>query len=138
MAAAVNPHPVLQGSTTADMHFLCALIGDGFESRACLSYIYGQGLSLSYRFFFGDAVVVGSCPVTGVATAELWTNMELRFNATTGLLEAIVGGTTSNCQPDNAPPATTIAKAKVGLSTQDISNIGFAIRLDNVVVSVQR
>jgi len=119
------------------MHFLCAVLPSGFESRACLSYIYQQGLSLSYKFFYGDTFIDGSCPVTA-ATADVWTNVELRFNVTTGQLQAVVGGTTSTCQPQDKPTATTAAKAKVGLFTENTSDIGFTLRIDNVVVSVQR
>jgi hypothetical protein len=117
------------------MHVLCASLG---QQKACLSYIYGQGLSLFYDFLLTDIALVDSCPVSTAVPSSAWTNVELRFDATSGLLQAVIGGAITNCQPMFAPPGNTIAKAAIGLRPQGSSDVGHTIKLDNVVVSVTR
>jgi hypothetical protein len=154
VAAALNPvTPSFDLGWPDYMDLLCVAFTNEY-SYACLTYTYANsgtlfqttpytGLFLRFQYTIIDAIYTEECPVTASFTSNVWTNAELRVNAGTGVVEAIVNGTTSSCGsrmppvPSTAPMIWVGSKAHWSRSTTD-GDDDWTTFFDNVVVAVRR
>lgn len=135
VSAALNP--ALNQRFDADYWLLCAAMSASFASRTCI--VYGmQGMRITYRIYNGSGYINGECPASGTLSQEQWTNVELHLDPVTGLIQAIIGGTTTNCQASDIPLEDTVGFVEVGLTRDLDSGTGYSARYDNVEVVVRR
>jgi hypothetical protein len=136
VSAAVNPG-VFQ-RLDADYQVLCANMSAGFPSSACIVISSSQGLIVQWRFYNGSGYVSGECAANGSLPNAQWTNAEVHLDPVTGLTQAVIGGSTTNCQATDLPLEDTVGFAELGLSRSGPATIGLTMRYDNVQVSVRR
>jgi hypothetical protein len=148
--ARLNP-PSMGGVTppwTGQVDLMCLTIGDSSSfGSACLQYTQGSaqdwmpggytGLMLTWEIISG-AAALGQCQVTGALTNGIWNTVELKGTGGGGGLSVLINGTSalSGCGP--VFPATTAAKAVVGLNAGNVTSSSYSMYFDNVVVAVQR
>jgi hypothetical protein len=152
VAAAVNP-TTAPGMTDPWSGSMCLLTvafpSAQHASYACFAYTVNANVpwSTSYTgpliywvYFDDDQGDRDECQVTGSLPVNLWTNVEFRVSATTGLAEVTIGGTTSTCSrsPMIIPPAETAPVIQVGSRSSPTVTALWTSYIDNVRASVWR
>jgi len=137
VSASAASKPGLFQRLDSDYPVLCAKMSAGFASSACV-VIGIQGLVIRWRFYNGSGYVTGECAANGMLAQEQWTNTEIHLDPVSGLVQAIIGAATTNCQATDLPLEDSVGIAEVGLTRDGIGDFGINVRYDNVEVSVRR
>ena len=148
VAAAISPvTPGFSTAWTDQVDLLCAGFPSNIESEACLAYTNAAnkpwngsytGLFVYYQYFQSDQAYFGECAVSGAFVTNMWTNAELRVNATTGLVEAVIDGVVSSCTTAVVPTADTLGFVRVGSQSGTYVPNPWSAYFDNVVAFVRR